>query len=291
VAGEVIGKDSRTHNPICIIANYVIDTLCQDIFQVENGNLFEGLVSVGSTSSVSPDDPDIINHLSNEYMYRTVTSDYYSEFMDNRDRLHYSRILAWYKDYFSETDPSSLGASFLLPIGFLNAVRRISDFSSGVMIISGDKGSHNPDSFRGRADPHLAVHGSFSVMVNYHAIALYCKSNGGFVFHSDEQEAALQVSCFYIPAIDQPTKIHGDIMPNFNSEHDAASSFPILRQTFDDNVKSFGPNDFFILQKGLKEEANPSLASILGLLRLSGWVRLSTFRCVLLLYMSHAPYH
>lgn len=32
-------------------------------------------------------------------------------------------------------------------------------------MISGDKGNNNPDQFKGLMDPHIAVHGSFSVMV------------------------------------------------------------------------------------------------------------------------------
>jgi len=43
-------------------------------------------------------------------------------------------------------------------------------------------------------DPHVAVHGSFSVMVNYHAIGLYCTSRAGFVLHDPQEEASLKVS-------------------------------------------------------------------------------------------------
>ena len=35
-------------NTLCIIANYLIDTLCNDSFQIEKGGILkEGLVSVG----------------------------------------------------------------------------------------------------------------------------------------------------------------------------------------------------------------------------------------------------
>ena len=43
-------------------------------------------------------------------------------------------------------------------------------------------------------DSHVAVHGSFSVMVNYHAIGLYCTSRSGFVLHDPQEEASLKVS-------------------------------------------------------------------------------------------------
>lgn len=50
--------------------------------------------------------------------------------------------------------------------GALRALRRLTSFSNGrALVISGDKGNNNPDQFKGLMDPHIAVHGSFSVMV------------------------------------------------------------------------------------------------------------------------------
>lgn len=56
------------------------------------------------------------------------------------------------------------------------------------VVISGDKGNNNPEQFRGLMDPHIAVHGSFSVMVNYHAIGAYFTSRGGFALHNPQEE-------------------------------------------------------------------------------------------------------
>jgi trehalose-6-phosphatase len=65
------------------------------------------------------------------------------------------------------------GASLLVPIGALRALNRLTALSKGrVLVVSGDKGNNNPEFFRGLIDPHIAVHGSFSVMVNYHAIGM-----------------------------------------------------------------------------------------------------------------------
>ena len=59
-----------------------------------------------------------------------------------------------------------MGASILLPIGALRALRRLTAFSNGkALVISGDKGNNNAEQFKGIMDPHIAVHGSFSVMV------------------------------------------------------------------------------------------------------------------------------
>ena len=51
-----------------------------------------------------------------------------------------------------------------------------------------------------------------------------------------------------------------------------AATYPHLRQAFTDSIDQFGPNDFFVLQKSLKEDcANPPLRSVIALLKLSDW--------------------
>ena len=65
-------------------------------------------------------------------------------------QFHFHR----YQEYFkSHTN----GASILLPIGALRALRRLGKFSNGkALVISGDKGNNNPEQFAGLMDPHIA---------------------------------------------------------------------------------------------------------------------------------------
>ncbi|POM70294.1 Hypothetical protein PHPALM_13288, partial [Phytophthora palmivora] len=67
-SGQVIRPGDLT-NPLCLIANYLFDTLYHDLFQVDGGVLKEGLVSVGSKRTDEPDplDPEIIKRLSNVF--------------------------------------------------------------------------------------------------------------------------------------------------------------------------------------------------------------------------------
>lgn len=50
-------------------------------------------------------------------------------------------------------------------------------------------------------DPHIAVHGSFSVMVNYHAIGAYFTSRGGFALHNPQEEVCWQ--CYLVGPRDE----------------------------------------------------------------------------------------
>eukprot|EP00611_Tribonema_gayanum_P006156 TRINITY_DN15453_c0_g1_i2.p1 TRINITY_DN15453_c0_g1~~TRINITY_DN15453_c0_g1_i2.p1 ORF type:complete len:728 (-),score=271.29 TRINITY_DN15453_c0_g1_i2:407-2533(-) len=263
-------------NPVCIVANYLFDTLCHDIFQVDGRQLKEGLISVGSKrpAEADPLDPEIIKRFDNKFCYRDISEDYYKG--EEVDAVTFRRILHWYVDHFS---PSPAGASILFPIGALRALRRLLSFSGNrAIVISGDKGNNNPDQFRGLADPHIAVHGSFSVMVNYHAIGAYFTARGGFALHNPQEEASLKVSAFVatgdVHAAGGVTADDGQWTGGAFEAKDEARSrlFPNLAGAFKYHVEHFGPNDFFVMQKGLKEDApSPSLRTVVALLKLGDW--------------------
>lgn len=269
-SGHVI-RPGSCKNPVGIIANYLFDTLYHDLFQVDGGFLKEGLISVGSKRADEPDplDPEIIKRLSNLYKYEPIDECYYGT-----DQPHLNNILKWYHDYY---DPLSSGATILVPVGALSAIDRLSKLAvdSRLVILSGDKGNNNPDHFRGVSDPHIAVHGSFSVMVNYHAIGVYIASRGGFALHSPQEEASLKVSLFVLPATSSAAGIPMNALYDEGLDsvcEDRSRAFPQLTQAFEDEIVSFGPNDFFVMQKALKEDTKtPSLKAVLALLKLSCW--------------------
>ena len=278
-SGKIIRKGDLK-NPMIVIANYLIDTLCHDVYQIDNGILKEGLISVGVKDSNSlrigtennfdTNDPEIIHKLWNEYEYKQVNTDHYSNLVDEDDSIHFSRILSWYERYFKESN----GASLLIPIGFLSAIRHLSDLSDGkALVITGDKGNSNPDYFCGKANPHMALHGSFSLMVNFHCIDLYVISRGGFSLIDTQEESSFQVNCFIINS--HKNKNEKDIsnsLENLDKWNEGQKSqYPMLTFMFQESVNNFSPNDFFVMQKSLKEEKNPQITSILSLLKLSHW--------------------
>ena len=128
-------------NPLCVVANYLFDTLCHDIFQVEQMKLKEGLISVGSKRAEEPDplDPEIIKRFDNHFKYDEIDDDYYAT--EDSDAPHFRRILHWYRDHFGS---SPTGASILLPIGALRAMRRLTAFSDGRHRHLGRQGQQQP---------------------------------------------------------------------------------------------------------------------------------------------------
>ncbi|KAH0482540.1 MAG: hypothetical protein KVP17_003684 [Porospora cf. gigantea B] len=63
--------------------------------------------------------------------------------------------------------------SFTVPVGAIRFVMTMKAFSqSNFLLLVGDKGYPDAEEFTVRKDPHIAVHGSLSFMVNLHAIRL-----------------------------------------------------------------------------------------------------------------------
>ena len=107
--------------------------------------------------------------------------------------------------------------------------------------------------------------------MNYHAIGVYTALQGGFALHNPQEEASLKVSAFVLHPTTTTTPL--DETTNLDTLLSSRSaSYPHLVDVFNTHLVNFGPNDFFMLQKALKEKtATPSLHSILALLKLSFW--------------------
>jgi hypothetical protein len=195
---KVVLTAGSVDNPVVIVANYLFDTLFHDFFHIENSVLQEGLVSTGSTSDETSDplNPDIIGRLDNRYQYSDITPNYYKE--EEGDESYLEWMLTWYLDFFGE---KGINGSVFVPLGALRALRRLTALSKQQsLVLSGDKGNANLDSFRDLFDIDIAVHGSFSVMVNYHAISLWSASHGGISLLDPHESSDLLVNAFIMSA-------------------------------------------------------------------------------------------
>lgn len=73
--------------------------------------------------------------------------------------------------------------SLLLPVGGIKAMRSLLKMTGGrLMLVAGDKAYNHEEELYGRRNPHIATHGSFSFMVNFHAVALYTRARNGEPF-------------------------------------------------------------------------------------------------------------
>jgi hypothetical protein len=163
-------------NPIGIIANYLFDTLVHDVFQVRNGKLYEGRISVGSLRENEPDplDPSIIERMSNRFEYVPIenVSSYYQDIDPPSLAPYLTNILEWYREYFGGTR-NTLGSSIVLdatitiPLGALQVLQRltqlVNDSNRSMFLLVGDKAYYDLELMRGRYNPLIAIHKSFSL--------------------------------------------------------------------------------------------------------------------------------
>lgn len=84
--------------------------------------------------------------------------------------------------------------SFVLPIGAFSLFQNLREIGGGrLFVLVGDKGYPAADEFVGSRDPHIAIHGSISFMLNLHAVRLYFECLGGFS-HATPYRDAFQVT-------------------------------------------------------------------------------------------------
>ena len=238
-SGQTLTPD-QMQNPVVLIANYFFDSIPQDSFVVEEEQLCQNLLTLTS-SQPEPDlaDPAIWDRLSLHYEPIPLQKPYY-------DVALYNQILDDYEASLPE-------ATFSFPNVGLDCLRFWQAYGSGrFLLLTSDRGYTHSDDLLGHADPLPNLHGSFSLMVNYHAITEFVGRSGGLACHASHYQDNIQVlACLQgqLPQQGQETSL-----------------------AFADAVEAGGPDDFFALKRVVQGEyGRMTLPDLLSFLRLSGW--------------------
>ena len=247
VSGQTLSVET-VKNPMIVIANYLFDTIPQDCFYIKDGQLHESLVTVTS-SQAEPDldNPALIKRVRLEYKHVPITANYYT-------RPDLNRLLEQYRRQLEDT-------TLLFPRAALDSLRQFSLMSGGrLLLLSGDKGYSGQESLAGWGDQVLTVHGSFSMMVNYHAIEQFVRNMHGLALHTGHDHQSLNISAFLL------------------GRHPAA--YPETQQAYREAIDAFGPDDFFVLKEGVQKNYDDlSIVQLLAFLRLTGWDADIFFAC------------
>lgn len=166
-----IHLDQKTlQNPLVVFANYIFDTISHDAFTVYEKKLYELLISLKTeTGNLKDNRPVNLDKIETDYHLREINCDYYQDSILNE-------ILEGYKEQLTQS-------SFLFPIGSIRAIKYLSKIANNkLLIISTDKGYSTIKSLDNHGHPSLSFHGSFSLMVNYHALSQFLKNSGGDCF-------------------------------------------------------------------------------------------------------------
>ena len=238
-SGETLAN-ATLRNPLIVISNYVFDSTRQDAFLAANKNLFEIRVSLTATQNeIDTADPSILSKIDISAHKKPISGNYYED-------AKWNRVLHDCKQRFTDT-------TFLFPTAALQCIRNLHQLSGGrMMLLSGDRGHSHDDLKVAGAIPTFALHGSFSMMVDFQIIGDYCQQLGGQVLHPARQTENLNISAFLFgdPAVD----------------------FIETRQAYAEAIEKFGPDDFFTLKEAVSRGYNSLTPDeMLTFLRLSCW--------------------
>ncbi|MFL6263334.1 MAG: hypothetical protein ACJ76Y_26865 [Thermoanaerobaculia bacterium] len=255
-SGEVLGPWSL-RNPLVVLANYVFDGIPQDAFAVRGGRLHELLATLTVPDEEEDlEDPTILQRVEVSWEERPAADEPYGD-------PELDSILKEYAQGLSDT-------AVLFPIAAIRCLRHLGRLAdSRLLLVSGDKGYCREELLAGRDAPVLSIHGSFSLMVNYHAMGRWLAHQGGEILCTSHIHSSL---CVVAGLLGTP--------PGGSIE---------TRLAFDEAIERTGPDDFFDLKVGFGHAYDDlTLEHLLAWVRLSGWDASVLLGCWPAL-MKHAP--
>ena len=212
-SGVVLSK-GILHQPVVVIANYFFDSIPQHLFYLSQGTVASCQVAIDADVPVNDDIPD--------------------------------QVLASYAQTMQET-------CLLLPLAGMRCLTRMRQLSTaGAMVLTMDKGNHLAPLLDHRPMPDYVTHGSFSLNVNYHALAQYTELTGGNALFPEASNFNLELGCLLW----------------LGDSNGWKSTLAAYTRFVDDN----GPDDFFSLTRMVYPLADQlTLRDTIALLRLSGY--------------------
>lgn len=233
------------HNPVIVLANYIFDTLIQDVFRVKTGKLEQGLVTLYTTETTLPDPskPLKLDQIKVDYDFRPVPNGYYQE-------PEFNKILHDYRDRLSDS-------TVCFPIGALRCIDSLMNLSNNrLFLLSADKGAIWEHNLLGAAPPTPVQHqGCFSLSVNYNAIGRYFQNKKGTLcFHKRCWDGGLCISGF----------VSGEASQSYPA--------PATRFAFSEHIENFGPCETYdSYQAVYNNRQKTSLSTLLSIIRLNDY--------------------
>ena len=236
----MVSQRTLTHmlNPIVLIANYFFDTIPQDLFRVRDGVLEEGRVALSAENWEEGVKPEAINHLRWQWSYYPIehAKDYYAHFPKA------NALLNMYQKLFE-------GIAFLFPIGGMHSLRYFAKLSQNrLLLLAGDQGVSTEEQVKAWGEPKLSLHGSFSISVSYHALALFFRELGGLSLLTSDPDPLFVVM--------------GGIL---------GGSSPEATHAFKEYLDAFDPTDYWKLVSSMMDNPANSLDQILLMLKFGNW--------------------
>jgi tetratricopeptide (TPR) repeat protein len=232
-------SSSQAAGPLVVIANYVFDSLPQDAFVIDHGQISEALLTTSSSSK----DAVQLSGLQLSFKNVPLSSSRYS-------RPGWNAILERYRQNLP-------AATLFFPAAALTLLQQLSTASDGrMLVLAADKGfAHEEELALFQGQPQLEFHAAnrcFSAMVNLHAMAQSFSAAGGFALVPARHFTNLNICAFL--------------------QNGKEAEFPALCRAYQQAINAFGPDDLFTLMSWLNAYLESvSVGQALSLLRLTRW--------------------
>lgn len=208
------------NNPCVAIANYLFDSLTQDLFHLHYGGIYEAHVGLMFSAS-QPSSSDEVettrangpDQRANEFLddgasselsvtplserqfhvdnpFENMDIDYRWLMVDDLSWLSYE-IQQQINAYVIDFDSNVL----LYPTGAVQCISHLREMANnGLLLLGADKGFYKEQDARLQAVPVPSIQGSFSLPVNFNALTRYCENQGGLSWCSKHREDGLVYS-------------------------------------------------------------------------------------------------
>lgn len=239
----IIQKKSLTphtlKNPLTVFANYLFDSIPTDLFYIKEKQIKESRVTLTTPQdNLNANLPIDWRAVKAQYEEITIDAPYYAE-------PRFNTLLAEYAESLTDT-------KLQFPIGSLRCLENLRNVSNQkLFLVTSDKGYGNLGELDELSYVDLDSHGSFSVMVNFHALMRYFQLSGGDAYLQTPHDS-LVTGVF----------MHGLSLKNF----------PSLNFRLDESLEGFSPIDYFnVFDHLTKNISKCTLNQLVSYLSLSRW--------------------
>jgi tetratricopeptide (TPR) repeat protein len=152
-------------NPMIFFANYIFDSIPNDLLQFYNGEVSQGKITL--TGTKDDGGAESLSNVNKYFDYSESFTGYGEEGLDE--------LVEYYKKNIKHS-------KVLIPVATVHLLKYLRELTHDrLLILSTDKGSYTLEEISSRSsEPYIALHdGCCSITVNYHAINHYIKSTGG----------------------------------------------------------------------------------------------------------------
>lgn len=240
VVSQTTIKPGDLKQPLLILANYIFDSLPQELIYVGDGSVYECDVLIESADDLDQLKPSEALEKMTLHYERRLAPEYEEKTYPYRDVIEL---------YQKELEDSHI----LFPVAGLTCLERLNQLSQkGFLLLTADKGDHRLENWKFAEPPELIFHGSFSLNANYHAIQYVYEQRGAQTLFTTHHYKDINIGCVFML--------------------EAPMSYINTRLAYRQLIERFGPDDFFSLKVWVDRHIETlGMQQILAFWRLGGY--------------------